>query len=75
MTGDALSIVFKILLLLGAAVLAGKLYSTGLYRSYPVLFAYIVFRIPNNLWPLFFDRSSNTYFYLYIATFPIQTLF
>jgi len=52
-----------------------KLYRTGLYRRYPVFFAFFIFRIPNSIWPLILPRDSHSYFYLWICTDPILLLF
>ena len=75
MTSVALSSFLQSLLLLGSALTALKLYTTGLYKKYPVFFFYFVFRIPNNLSPLVLDFRSNTYFFVYLATLPIMLLF
>src|SRR4051794_4505835 len=65
----------KAILLVGSALLASKLYRTGLYRSYPIFFAYFLFRVPNSLWPLLVDTSSATYQKLWICTDPIVLIF
>jgi len=48
-----------------------KLYRTGLFRRYPVFFAYFIFRIPNSIWPIILPRESDNYFYLWVLTDPI----
>jgi len=58
-------------LLLGSILTAVRLFRTGLYRRYPFFFLYFVLRIPNSLWPLFLDTSSNTYLHVWVFTEPV----
>ena len=58
-------------LLLGSVLMALMLYRTGLYRRYPIFFAFFIFRIPNGLWPLFLDVSSPRYQQVWVLTEPI----
>src|SRR5436305_12286108 len=55
--------------------MAIKLYRTGLYRLYPIFFAYFVFRVPNSIWPLLLDTSSPQYQKVWISTDPIILTF
>jgi hypothetical protein len=78
MSAAALIFAFQILSLLGSVLTAVKLRNSGLYRKYRVFFWYFVFRIPNTVWPLFFDsnaRNSKLYFVLWVATEPITWIF
>ena len=75
MTSIALVSYLEVILLLGSALLACKLYRTGLYRRYPIFFAYFVFRVPNGIWPLLVDTSSAEYQKLWICTDPIFLIF
>jgi hypothetical protein len=59
----------------GSVLVAFRLYTSGLYRQYPVFFAYFLFRIPDSIWPLLLSSRSNTYFYLWIATEPFTWIF
>jgi hypothetical protein len=75
MTSTLLVSCLKAILLIGSALMAYKLYRTGLYRLYPIFFAYFTFRIPNGIWPLFFDGASPTYQKIWISTEPIILTF
>jgi hypothetical protein len=68
MTSPVLTWFLKAVLLLASAFMAYKLYRTGLYRCYPVFFAYFIFRIPNSIWPLLLSTSSAEYQKLWICT-------
>jgi hypothetical protein len=52
-----------------------KLYNTGLYRRYPIFFAFFIFRIPNSIWPLFIETSSPLYQKVWVSTGPIALAF
>jgi hypothetical protein len=71
MTGVVLVSCLKAVLLLGSALMVLKLYRTGLYRRYPIFFAFFIFRIPNNIWPLFLDLSSPLYQKVWVLTDPV----
>jgi hypothetical protein len=71
MTSTVLVSFLKAVTLIGSALMAFRLYRTGLYRLYPIFFAYFAFRIPNGIWPLFFDGASPTYQKVWICTEPI----
>ena len=49
-----------------------KLYRTGLYRRYPILFAFFIFRVPNSIWPLFLGVTSPAYQKVWVLTEPIE---
>lgn len=70
-----LSKILQIISFLGAALLVARLYTTGLWRTYPVFFAYFVFRIPNSLWPLLISNRTRTYEDVWILTEPISWIF
>jgi hypothetical protein len=48
-----------------------KLQRTGLYRHYPIFFAFFIFRIPNSIWPLFLAVTSPLYQQVWVLTDPI----
>ena len=75
MISDALTSFLQGLLVLGSALTALKLFSTGLYKQYPIFFLYFVFRVPNSIWPLALDIRSNSYFYCYVITLPLVLVF
>lgn len=54
-------------LLVGSALTALKLYRTGLYRSYPIFFAYFIFRIPEILSPIVLNTKSDAYLKTWIC--------
>lgn len=71
MSDVALISILQIISLAGSLLTAAKLFSSGLYRRYRWFFYYFLFRIPNNLWPLFLDFRSKSYYQLWLATEPI----
>ena len=71
MTSAVLVSGLRAVLLLGSVLMVLKLYHTGLYRHYPIFFAFFIFRIPNSIWPLFLDVSSNLYLHVWVLTDPI----
>ena len=68
MTGVTLVSCLRAVLLLGSVLMVLKLYRSGLYRRYPIFFAFFIFRIPNSIWPLFLDLSSDLYQKLWVLT-------
>jgi hypothetical protein len=75
MPSISLDLVLRVLSLLGSALTAYKLYHSGLYRRYPVFFAYFVFRVPNGAWTFFLDAHSGTYAWFWILTEPVLWMF
>ena len=71
MTGGVLVSCLKAVLLLGSMLMVLVLYRTGLYRRYPIFFAFFIFRIPNGIWPLFLEVSSPLYQQVWVLTEPI----
>jgi hypothetical protein len=71
MTGAVLVSCLHYVLLLGAVLMVLMLYRTGLYRRYPIFFAFFIFRIPNGVWPLFLKGNSPLYLQLWVLTEPI----
>ncbi|MFY9725260.1 MAG: hypothetical protein WAJ87_07175 [Bryobacteraceae bacterium] len=65
----------QILLLLGSILVVAKLYRSGLWRKYPVFFAYFAFRIPNSVWPLTVGTGSLVYLELWLYTSPVCVVF
>src|SRR5664279_3040745 len=72
MTSAVLVSGLKAVLLLGSLLMVLKLYRTGLYHLYPIFFAFFIFRIPNSIWPLFLDVSSNLYLHVWVLTEPFE---
>jgi hypothetical protein len=62
----------KAVLLVGSVLMVLKLYRTGLYRRYPIFFAFFIFRIPDSIWPLFLEVSSPLYQKVWVLTEPIE---
>jgi hypothetical protein len=71
MTGVVLVSCLHYVLLLGSVLMVLMLYRTGLYRRYPIFFAFFIFRIPNGIWPLFLQGSSPLYQQVWVLTEPI----
>jgi hypothetical protein len=67
--------ILQFISLVGAAVLTFRLFTTGLWRRYPIFFWYFVFRIPNTVWPVFIDNSTSLYEDTWIITEPITWIF
>src|ERR1022692_4536966 len=72
MTSAVLVSGLRAVLLLGSILMVLKLYHTGLYHLYPIFFAFFIFRIPNSIWPLFLDVSSNLYLHVWVLTEPFE---
>jgi hypothetical protein len=72
MTGGLLVSSLKAVLLLGSVLMVLKLHRTGLYRRYPILFAFFIFRIPNSTWPLFLALTSGLYLQMWVLTEPME---
>src|SRR5664280_679675 len=72
MTSAVLVSGLKAVLLLGSLLMVLKLYFTGLYHLYPIFFAFFIFRIPNSIWPLFLDVSSNLYLHVWVLIEPFE---
>jgi len=72
MTSVALVSCLKAVSLLGCVLMALKLYSSGLYRRFPVFFVFFIFRIPNSIWPLFLETSSPLYQQIWVLTEPFE---
>src|SRR5271157_2533721 len=75
MTGGLLVSCLQAVLLLGSVLMALMLYRTGLFRRYPIFFAFFIFRIPNGIWPLFLETSSPLYQQVWVLTEPIGFAF
>src|ERR1035438_6260912 len=71
MTGGVLVLCLQAVLLLGSMLMALMLYRTGLYRRYPIFFAFFIFRILNSIWPMFLEVSSDLYQKVWVLTTPI----
>ena len=71
MTGVVLVSCLKAVLLLGSVLMVLLLYRTGLYRRYPIFFAFFIFRIPNSIWPLFLEVSSPRYQQVWVLSEPV----
>ena len=75
MTSVALGSILQGLLVGGCLLTAVKLFITGLYRRYPIFFLYILFRIPNGVWPLFINNRSDRYLVFWLVTEVIVLIF
>jgi hypothetical protein len=51
---------------------AFRLWHTGLYRRYPVLFSYMTFAAAYSVVPVLVDTRRVTYFWIWIVSEPIQ---
>ena len=71
MTGGVLVSCLQAVLLLGSVLMALMLYSSGLYRRYPIFFAFFIFRILNSIWPMFLEVSSDLYQKVWVLSTPI----
>jgi heme exporter protein D len=71
MTGVVLVLCLKAVLLLGSLLMALMLYRTGLFRRYPIFFAFFIFRILNSIWPMFLETSSDLYQKVWVLSTPI----
>jgi hypothetical protein len=67
--------ILKLLSLIGSALTAAKLFQNGLYRRYPVLFAYVIFRVPNGTWAFFVDPKTSAYQQWWVVTGAIVWVF
>ncbi len=79
MSVAALVFGLQILSVIGSILTVWKLLQTGLHRKYRFFFLYFLFRIPNTIWPLFFNDFFNTeatlYFKLWTITEPVTWFF
>jgi hypothetical protein len=67
--------ILQVISLLASALTAAKLFQSGLYRRYPVLFAYVIFRVPNGSWAFFVDSKTSAYLLWYVITGAIVWVF
>src|SRR6185437_3230407 len=65
---------FEILSLGLTVALALRLFLSGLFRSYPVFFSYILFQIFEATYPLFIKSTSQDYVHVYVYTHWIAYL-
>jgi hypothetical protein len=76
MLGSGLSFYLQVFAVLGSALLAIKLFKTGLWQKYRVFFWFSCARVADSLWPLFFtETSSLTYLHIWMLTQPVLWLF
>ncbi len=75
MSSHALVVVFQALTLIGAGLTAVRLLHTGLRRRYPVFFCYLLFWVVNSVWPFFLSAASQSYYWLWVCTEPINWIF
>jgi hypothetical protein len=75
MSAAALLSILRIASLAGSALMAIKLLYSGLYRRYPIFFAYFVSRVLNNIWPMFLDIRSSAYLWVWTLTEPVVLAF
>src|ERR1039458_958262 len=55
---------------LASALIAGRLYRSGLFRRYPALFSYMVFHALYGIFPLVLKSNSPAYFWFWCVAFP-----
>ena len=55
---------------LASALIAGRLYRSGLFRRYPALFSYMVFHALYSIFPLVLKSNSPAYFWFWCVAFP-----
>lgn len=72
---EHLTTFFEVVQVLLLAVLAVRLALTGLWRSYPVFFCYIILRIPDALAPLIISVRTILFFHIWLWKEPIFWLF
>jgi hypothetical protein len=81
MSATALVLFFQVVTILGSALTAFKLYSTGLSRRYRIFFAYLVFRVPYMTCAVLLDPKVRTgwradaYLKFFIYSEPLVMLF
>jgi hypothetical protein len=75
MPGAAVALVFEWVSLIGSALVAARLYRSGLHRRYRVFFAYVLFRLPTASFVLLFPSKSPIYFYVWVVTEPLTWVF
>jgi hypothetical protein len=78
MTVAALISFFQVVSVLGSALVAVKLYSSGLYRRYRIFFIFFVFRIPylTCFWiQSHHGQNSREYLILFLFSEPVVMLF
>jgi len=71
----ALTFFFQSVTLIGFALTAAKLLSSGMYRRYKVFFAYLIFSVIQISASITMNPRSEAYFRLWILTEPILWLF
>ena len=60
---------------LASALIAVRLYRSGLFRRYPVLFSYMVFHVLCSVFPLVLKSNSRAYFWFWCIAFPLVWAF
>ena len=67
--------ILNLVSLIGAALLAVRLFASGLWRKYPFFFSYFIFRVFNTLWPLIVANHTAGYEKWWMATEPVSWFF
>src|ERR1700694_1933243 len=75
MSANALVLFFQVTSVAVAALAAAKVFRTGLYHRYRILFGYFIFYTLNGVWPLFVNVKSNLYLRIWLITEPVSFLF
>jgi hypothetical protein len=76
MPSAGLSFYLQIFSLLGSALLALKLFQTGLWHRYRVFFWFFCVQVADSLWPLFFKSTASlTYLHVWMLTQPVLWIF
>jgi len=66
---------FQVVSILGSALTAFKLYTSGLFRRYRIFFIYFLFRVPYMIPFLVLPNTSTAYLNLFLVTEPLIMLF
>src|ERR1017187_8235390 len=60
----------RVVCILASALIAVRLYRSQLFRRYPALFAYMVFHVPFDMFPLVLNVKSPAYFWFWCTSIP-----
>lgn len=75
MSSIALVTILKVISIAGSALTAAMLFHNGLYRRYPVFFAYVIFRVPNGIWTFFLNSKTSIYMLWWMVTGVVLWIF
>src|SRR5258708_4371406 len=75
MSSATLALILRTLSLVGSAWVAYRLFQSGLYRRYTILFVFLAFRVAVGPYPFLLDVRSDAYMYMWTTTQPLFWLF